>query len=408
MMSRINELQLRDVRCFKGTQTARLGKITLLVGENSTGKSTFLGCYKTFAKYANLWKLDDDDNYFDEDPFYMGGFGTIVRSGSQDFSVGGSFEGHCHKRFQMDFVEGKDGVPAERKTEVEFERNDNKSSSLVISCLPEKAWNVEGPDFQLALQRSDVSYARPTTWLSRAIRYDHLPFRESTKNKDRDEFTRFSNFFRKDLPLPRKENNFSLHVKALEPAPPPRERTQDFSPIADIAEPENYLSYMGQNLDLFSGIKVQVKPGGLFEILVERNGLYSNIMDVGYGVHSVLPLLMSMYLQPADTVFLLQQPEVHLHPSIQAELAQVIVDSGYGFVIETHSDQVIDRLRICVMREQIAPEDLSIIYFEPGNEKQGSTIHNISVDGEGNLLGAPTNYRKFFTHETEALLGLRA
>ncbi len=104
-MTRIRELQLADVRCFDGAQSARLGRrITLLVGENSTGKSTFMGCYKTFAKLANLHDLAEE-NHFDETPFHMGGFESIALSGKTEFTVGGLFEKHCHDGASFSFSE---------------------------------------------------------------------------------------------------------------------------------------------------------------------------------------------------------------------------------------------------------------------------------------------------------------
>ena len=86
-MGRITDLQLRNVRCFEEEQTVQLSRISLLVGENSAGKSTFLGCYKALAKLANLYDLDDN-NHFDDAPFHMGPFDTIVRSGKADFCRG--------------------------------------------------------------------------------------------------------------------------------------------------------------------------------------------------------------------------------------------------------------------------------------------------------------------------------
>ena len=79
--------------------------------------------------------------------------------------------------------------------------------------------------------------------------------------------------------------------------------------------------------------------------------------------------------------------------------------SGRSFVIETHSDHLVDRFRICVMKELMAPDDLSIVYFEPNADGSSSTIHSISVDSQGNLQGEPVGYRSFFLQETKSLLG---
>src|SRR5881396_1662040 len=75
-----------------------------------------------------------------------------------------------------------------------------------------------------------------------------------------------------------------------------------------------------------------------------------NLVDVGYGVSQALPILVDTLQRPAaDEVFLLQQPEVHLHPRAQAELGSFFVSQAgkkRRFVIETHSDYLVDRVRM--------------------------------------------------------------
>ncbi len=72
-------------------------------------------------------------------------------------------------------------------------------------------------------------------------------------------------------------------------------------------------------------------------------------------------------------------------------------------MIETHSDYIVDRIRILVRKEVIKPEDVSIIFFEPRNNKV--EMHNIVLDNFGNILDAPESYRSFFLRETDRLLG---
>ena len=86
-MSALTSLSLTNVRCFEGTQQARLPRITVLVGDNSAGKSTFLGCFRALAKLTSLEDLKDE-NHFDEPPFGMGSFATIARSGAADVLPG--------------------------------------------------------------------------------------------------------------------------------------------------------------------------------------------------------------------------------------------------------------------------------------------------------------------------------
>ena len=166
----------------------------------------------------------------------------------------------------------------------------------------------------------------------------------------------------------------------------------------------------GHESGLFSDIKVRSHGKQMsdpFQLQVKvRSGSYANLVDVGYGVSQSLPILVDVRSE-RQRVFLLQQPEVHLHPRAQAGLAELFVESfrqsRNRFLIETHSDFIVDRIRILVRKRSIKADDVSILYFEPtGNSV---TIHSIGVDRYGNLKGTPDGYRDFFVRETDQLLG---
>ena len=105
--------------------------------------------------------------------------------------------------------------------------------------------------------------------------------------------------------------------------------------------------------------------------------------------------------------FLLQQPEVHLHPKAQAELSSLLAKLAgqhkRAFIVETHSDYMIDRARVEIRKGTIRPENVSLIYLEP----KGRTVkvHNISFDKTGDMVSIPNSYREFFMKETVQLMG---
>ena len=111
----------------------------------------------------------------------------------------------------------------------------------------------------------------------------------------------------------------------------------------------------GLQSGLFSEIKIKSHGKQIndpFQLQVKvRKGPQSNIMDVGYGITQILPILVEI-IHSGPTTFLLQQPEVHLHPRGQAEfstfLAKSVNKKKHSFLIETHSDYIIDRVRISV------------------------------------------------------------
>ena len=134
-----------------------------------------------------------------------------------------------------------------------------------------------------------------------------------------------------------------------------------------------------------------------------------NLIDIGYGVSQVLPVITELLRPDAAPLFLLQQPEIHLHPSAQAALGSLfcqIASRERQLIVETHSDHLLDRVRMDVRdgRGALKPEDVSILFFE--RNELDVHIHSLRIDGEGNVLNAPDSYRRFFMEETARSLGL--
>ena len=172
----------------------------------------------------------------------------------------------------------------------------------------------------------------------------------------------------------------------------------------------------GQRSGLFDEISVRPlgkRPGDPFQLQIRKYGRKykgppRNLIDVGYGVSQALPVVTELLRGEAPLV-LLQQPEAHLHPSAQAALGSLfcrIAAPERQLVVETHSDHLLDRVRMDVRdgKGELKPEDVSILFFERGD--LDVRIHSLGLDGNGNVLGAPPGYRDFFKAEARRSLGL--
>ena len=124
------------------------------------------------------------------------------------------------------------------------------------------------------------------------------------------------------------------------------------------------------------------------EIRVLIKDLISNIYDVGYGVSLQIPLLFETFLSEQDTgnMFLIEQPEVHLHPSLQAKFIDVILSMGNknSYVIETHSEHIIRMLQVLVKekRHNLCPDDVKIYYFLRQEDSFQISEHKILKNGQ--------------------------
>ena len=190
---------------------------------------------------------------------------------------------------------------------------------------------------------------------------------------------------------------------------------------ADWEMLKQQLVEFGKSSGLFQNIEIKRLGralGSPFQLQFNIRGPKVNIIDVGYGVSQILPILVQILnpsiskgsqRTPQSTFSLLQQPEVHLHPRAQAEfsslLAKLASQSNRSFIVETHSDYMIDRARIEIRNGNIKPEEVSLIYFEP--KGRVVKVHNISFDKMANMVGVPSHYGKFFLKETNRLLGFK-
>lgn len=120
--------------------------------------------------------------------------------------------------------------------------------------------------------------------------------------------------------------------------------------------------------------------------------------DVGIGISQVLPVLVSAY-GASNKIVAMEQPEIHLHPKLQAELGDVFISSAVGpqknlFILETHSEHLILRI-MRRMRETangelpehclpVQPGDVSILYVEP--KGSASIVRVLELDHQGDLL----------------------
>lgn len=149
-----------------------------------------------------------------------------------------------------------------------------------------------------------------------------------------------------------------------------------------------------------------------FELGIVLDGARIVISDVGYGLSQALPILVEMFSRADDRNHLsvLQQPEVHLHPKAQAALGELVfnlaLDRAQRFLIETHSDFLVDRFRI-MLRESDAETKPSsqVLFFDRDN--LGNTVHPIPISTDGSYPDSqPTGFREFFLREQLRLLGL--
>jgi hypothetical protein len=174
---------------------------------------------------------------------------------------------------------------------------------------------------------------------------------------------------------------------------------------------KTFLQDFGRSSGLFDEVLIHKfgrEGESPFELEIKLGDASLNINNVGYGVSQALPILVEFFNRNKGTFFAIQQPEVHLHPRAQAELGELIfnfaAEDSKCFLVETHSDYLIDRYRVSVANSvQGHIPKAQVLFF---CRKEGfNRVFPIEITETGKLSEAqPKEYRDFFVKENLSIL----
>lgn len=149
-----------------------------------------------------------------------------------------------------------------------------------------------------------------------------------------------------------------------------------------------------------------------YEVKVRTKGSkdWVDLPDVGFGISQVLPVLVQCFYAPAGSIIIMEQPEIHLHPSAQSALADVMIDvinsredgadRNIQLVIETHSEHFLRRLQRRIA-EDVVPQEKVSAYFADIS-KTPARLEPLEIDTYGSILNWPEN---FFGDEMSDITG---
>lgn len=424
------QLLIEDVRSFRGKHKILIRPLTLLVGENSAGKTTLLSMIS--AVFNNKFPAR---SLFNQAPYDLGTFDTIASNAggrwrSDSFAIG-FFEGEgdkqrevravfkeiygqpklsefCSKNskgsinLQMNDTElcGELIVSEERELKISFNREMKFSSEIEISLMAifpmihekllklietERAKNEKGKFVLNSVVELLSNLLNPAGKSAISI----APVRTKPR-RTYDELIEDFNPEGNHIPL--------ILARALEKT----ETTKKLMLLAALRK-------FGIESGLYKDIEIKrlgKRPSDPFQVRVKGTGPARNLTDVGYGVSQSLPVIVESVLRSKTETMLLQQPEVHLHPRAQAALGTFLSDlvatQKKTFIVETHSDYLLDRVRQEVAAGNLKAQDVIILFLD----KDGSDtkVHPIELDPSGNVINAPKEYRSFFLEEEMNLI----
>jgi predicted ATPase len=430
------EFKLTNFKPFAGPATIPIRPLTLIFGPNSSGKSSIFQCLLMLkqtiesadAKTNLLIKGDlvDLGSYrefiYRHETERSFSFRAMILSRSA-YPYIDDMEALKYDDFEGNYDQYVDELLSMYKTlglSITFAYNDSIKNTIISCCKLEYELSpLLGDDLTQSIRNAEIKEEKQCI-----KKFDHfLPFHtnddlwleyKNNKTETDDEFlSRCA-----ALGIERALKSI-LHIGPMREYP---ERFFSFSGnqtnyvgksgkyvpdvlITDkelLAKVNNWFDRleMGYELKIGSLNDFSTDLQGLFALRLcsKSSGVHVGITDVGFGISQVLPVIVQSVLSESNTI-LIEQPEYHLHPRLQAEMGDLFIESALGrkntFLIETHSEHLILRIlkRIRQTAEgelpdglpRITPSDVSVMYIYPMKDGSGSKVVQIPVTEDGDF-----------------------
>ena len=393
----ITELKAQNFKSWQDTGALQFAPLTGLFGANSSGKTSILQVLLMLKQTVERPSDWNEPLYFgnEESLVNLGNFGTVIHKHKQDLSLDIS-------------VSWKSSTVADINKYIRF-------YNLNVETLSPSQGDRDRSEeisFSTNIVRGVVNNSYYATDLYRFDVQQPDLFRCYGPRTARNEIMEISSRFEGDF-----ENLFSriLYLGPLREHPRPRYTWAGDHPkgigqagekaisallsgrIRHLSIDEQILSWL-QRLELIDSYDLHPASDTRrdYEFLVKKykDGPEVRLTDVGFGVSQVLPVLTLCYYADEGSILILEQPEAHLHPKVQSELADVLIDvvknRNVQIILESHSAHLLHRLQRRIAEEDISA-DQTAFYFCQINDGT-SEIERLKVDEYGNIRNWPQNF----------------
>jgi predicted ATPase len=362
---KIEQLTLENFKCFKSEKTFDFSRLTILTGANSSGKSSVM--------FAILAALQSDDY-----PYKLSLNGKYINLG--DFKE----ISNDHKTDNVISI----GLRISKQA------HSNDYTFIDTKWVEDKTDML--PTLALDKLRSGIQLGTETHTFFSRVSPNMIKSQIDTINNHQLELQKKSNYVSAFRQSPRRtyyeQNNANYKVGT--------EGEEYIDQIVEWDKRSNgkikKLIETMKSLDLIEDLKINRLGGGRFEVLIKpiKSNGFSALSDVGSGVSAFMPIVVADLQLPNDSTLFLQEPETHLHPSIQAKFADYIIHqintTDKNYVIETHSEYILNRIRLAIVKGELEQEKLSAYFLE--NNPNDADVHKVEFTKTGGIRNAPESF----------------
>ena len=359
----LSELRLRNMKCFAAIDV-KLAPLTLLTGVASAGKSTVMQAFLLMRQSHVRSTIFEGKLILNDDLARFGAADMLVRDGESEL------------RLAMDWASGETAAFA-YKLQLAGSRHE-----LDAIALPDNRTVLELPPFTrthyLSAERLGPRAAYPTSELA------------VVRNRDVGPHGEFTAHF--------------LHTYGDRPIPLTSLKHAHAATQSLRGEVEAWMGLVSPNVNIITSHDSQTDVCSLTFTYPGAYGRTSpqRATHVGFGVSYVLPIIVSVLSSNAGDLLLIENPEAHLHPRAQRELVTLLAraaSAGVQVVVETHSDHILNGVRLAVKHGELRANDVAVHFLATGAQHAVPTI-----DSTGAIRNWPAGFFDEWDVAVEELL----
>jgi len=428
----IKDWQIKNFKSLRDSNKINIKPITFLVGPNSSGKTSFLQSILMLRQTVE--SKDPRSALILQDHIDLGSFKDVVWKHNLKNIISVNFsDSNSNYEFDFAFQKKNEKVYLKRyrtfgeyngelgKFNYDIEVNERGNNRYYMKMLDYPVF--KGKNFKVDFYKFYKSRPDFLQQVDFSFEYDDLSDKEIEKIKkslkldlEKIKFITFLDKKESDL-----ENVFKniFHIGPLRNEP---ERVYTASgafplevgksgewvveKLVSIKNSQEKVKKWFKCFEIASDFKVaELKKGSKrYELIIKEfyTGEWVNLVDVGFGASQILPIIVEGFISK-DSLILIEQPEIHLHPKAQATMGDLLIDissqQNNKIIIETHSDLIISRICTRIAKGDFKSSDVAIYYLNP--TENGAEIIDVTINENGQYENFPDGF--FEERYTEAM-----
>jgi predicted ATPase len=360
----ISEFAIERFKCFEN-EIFNISNLTMLAGGNATGKSTFIQAL-LLLRQSNL------NDYLESGELHLNG--GLVNIGTAKDAFASSAEKRTIK-FSLKYTNPKSEI------NWQFEYDPEKSYHYVLNGN-----SITIPDINLF--KSNFNYLSAERLGPRL--YQPIP----DQNKEK-----YSVGVQGEYTLYCLENYGQEDIRNLKLLHPEQKESTNL-----INQTKYWMQPIIKNFDIQTSA---IEKADIVHGEMKNHGVttdYLRATNIGFGVSYSLPIIVSALLSEKNSILIVENPEAHLHPAAQSHLGRFLAkaaSAGIQIIVETHSDHILNGIRLSVKENLIDSDNLSLLYFS--SKKNKHTVQSLDIDKNGKISKWP---KGFFDQAEQDLMEL--